>query len=139
MAQTITLGTGLAAATSSLPTTTSDGVAMPVSADRAVIQVWNTAGSGTITISLRLWGYFYGTSKWLPVPIGLGTTVTIGRLFNSTAIAEVTLGTDVLAYSEEVRCLGACNRLFIEVIAVGGTSPQFTVAATLFPKDSTAY
>lgn len=78
----------------------------------ARVGVVSTAGSGTMTVTLRLWGYMGG--MW----------VVLKSLNNGSAIAET--GTDSIAYSEEVSTIHVCARLYLEITAIAGTSTAVT-------------
>lgn len=83
--------------------------AVPTTARFGVV---STAGSGTMTCALRLWGYVGG--KWVVLKV----------LNGGSNIAET--GTDSIAYSEEVTTIHVCARLFLEVTAIAGTATAVT-------------
>ena len=72
----------------------------------------STAGSGTMTVALRLWGYMGG--KW----------AVLKALNGGSNIAET--GTDTIGYSEEVTTIHVCSRLYLEITAIAGTSTAVT-------------
>lgn len=84
-----------------------------------VIHVQSTAGSGTMTVTLRLWGYSAATSTWIPLGSN-ATMATRGVLNQGNAITED--GTDNLCHAEPVTGLGSFTRVYLEVVAIGGTS-----------------
>lgn len=120
----------LAAATSSAaPATITDstlGVAMPISADQALVLVRSTAGSGTMTATLVLWGYSPVTAQWHQ----------IGALNNGSAIAE-TSKADTIAYAELVSGLRRFTRLYCEITSLGGTNTAVDVYVDCVPVDTT--
>ena len=71
-----------------------------------------TAGSGTVAVTLRLWGY-----------TGVAWYV-VKALNGGSSIAET--GTDTIGYSEEVSNLNQFSRIYLEIIAIGGTSTAVT-------------
>lgn len=73
----------------------------------------STAGSGTMTATLRLWGRL-GTLGWVPLV----------NLNAGAALAEV--GADLLAFSEAVEAIEGVDRLYLEIVAIGGTSTAVT-------------
>ncbi len=87
--------------------------------ERAKIAVASTAGSGTMTVTLRLWLYTGGT--WFAhQPLNASATAP------HTAVAVPETGTDAIAYSEDVPGLAMAERLFLEVVAIAGTSTAVT-------------
>ena len=72
-----------------------------------VIAVTNTAGTGTLTVTLRCWGYatsLAGTSSgvgvWLPVKMAHdSTSVAVGYLGNGNPLTEIGT-TDCIRHSE---------------------------------------
>ena len=89
-----------------------------------VVLVKSTAGSGTMTVTIRLWGYNPTTAKWHP--LGSSTTeADRGKLNNQSAIDED--NADELVHAEPISGLGTFSRLYAEVTAIGGTSTAVTV------------
>lgn len=110
-----------ATATNGKPSAASDGVELknvvPNSALAIIVQ--STAGSGTMTVTLRLWVYSTVSSTWLPV----GTNATAdskGLLNGGAAIGET--NTDQISHTEMVGNLDAFQRAYLEVTAIGGTA-----------------
>lgn len=133
MSQTITLVTG-ATGTNGPPSSLTDatlGVAIPQSCDKGTALVWNTAGSGTITVGVRMWGYYYGVNRWLIVPGSRGVA-TNGGLFDGNVFGEA--GSDIIAYAEVLENITGCSRLYAELTFVGGTSTAVTVAVQCHPR-----
>lgn len=107
------------------PGTTDSGLG---ESDSAVILVRSTAGSGTMTVTLRLWGWSDLTGVWHP--IGTSTTdASRGLLNQATAIGEGPGPADTLRHAELVQGLSAFQRLYCEVTAIGGTSTAVSVLA----------
>jgi hypothetical protein len=77
------------------------------------VAVRSTAGSGTMTVSLRLWMRIGGVG-W----------VVAAALNGASPIAET--GTDSIAYSEAVDVLDGADRYYLEITAIAGTSTAVT-------------
>ncbi len=123
-----------ATATNSAPTTAAAGSSLHLGSnpgrpnegfslstlDDCVLLMKSTAGSGTMTVTLKLWGYCASpTAAWHP----LGThTVDASRglLNEATAIGEVTA--DALSFSQVITGLRHFDRVYLEITAIGGTS-----------------
>lgn len=87
--------------------------------------VYSTAGSGTMTATIRLWSYHDVASDWFP--LGTGADGTKGTINAGTATGET--GTDEIRH-QEILSLGGLvgSRLYAEVTAIGGTSTAVSVA-----------
>jgi hypothetical protein len=107
-----------ATATTSAPTAATDGVAMPHTTDLATLFVYSSAGSGTMTFTGRLWGYNTTLAKWFP--LGPGADATKGTINGGTALGET--GTDSIAHCEVLDSLFNIHRVYMQVVAIGGTS-----------------
>jgi hypothetical protein len=86
---------------------------------QAAIVVNSTAGSGTMTVTLKLWVYSNAVAEWLPY----GTDATAadkGKLNEGNAIAEV--NADSIVHAELVNGLVNFDRVYLEITAIGGTS-----------------
>lgn len=84
--------------------------------DQIRVGVMSTAGSGTMTVALRLWGY-----------TGVGWVVAKALNASSaaphTAVAIPETGTNAIAYSEVVDGIACYSRLYLEITtAPGGDS-----------------
>mgnify|MGYP001233795037 CR=1 FL=1 len=95
-----------------------------------IAQVISTAGSGTMTATVRLWGYneISAAAGWTPLPLGVigtGTELTRGMLNNGVAIGETTAG-DTIRYSETVTGLSMYSRIYAQVTAIAGTGTSVT-------------
>lgn len=91
--------------------------------DRAVLALASTAGSGTMTVTARLWGKLpMASGIW--VPLGPGADATKGQINSVAAIGET--GSDALRHSEVVENLALFERLYLEITAIGGTSTSVT-------------
>ena len=87
--------------------------------DTVRVAVASTAGSDTMTVTLRLWMY-------------VGSTWFVAKALNAssaaphTAVAIPETGTDSIAYSEIVSGLKVATRLYLEIVAIAGTSTAVT-------------
>lgn len=76
------------------------------------VGIRSTAGSGTMTVTARVW-------------LRAGGNWFVAKALNGgSAIAET--GTDSIAYSEEVSTLFCADRIYLEVTAIAGTSTAVT-------------
>lgn len=108
-----------ATATNSAPSNTTTGVALPFVTDYATVLLYSTAGSGTMTVTCKLWGYNLQLAQWFP--LGTNATATSKGLLNeANAITET--GTDTIAHAEQIQGLRAFQHVYLEITAIGGTS-----------------
>ena len=92
--------------------------------DTCTVLVYSSAGSGTMTATIRMWGY--SNSIWLPLGTGAsGAADTKGVLNENVAIAETSA--DFIAHAEPLSYCGHFDRLYAEVTAIGGTSTAINV------------
>lgn len=122
-----------ATATNSAPTVVTDGVAIPSGAHRAALRLISTAGSGTMTVTIRMWGWDPESTKWLPLSIGAdsaeGDTVnTSGWMNGGNAVVEVAANS--LQHYETLEDLGHFARLYAQIVAIGGTATAVDLDAT---------
>lgn len=95
--------------------------------DDISLVVTSTAGSGTMSVTLRLWQKF-GTlgsqtnGTWCPA--GVGTDSGKGVLNNGAAIGEVSA--NQIRHCEPVSLSAHAQRLYLEITAIGGTSTAVT-------------
>lgn len=129
MPKVITLLT--AATTSGVPaslTASTGGVALPYCTDQAIILIHSTAGTGTLTATVRIWGFQKEVSRWYD----------LGPLNAGSPIGEIT-GADVIAYAEGIAGLRPFSHLYAEIVgALGGTATAITVAAACVPANTTS-
>ena len=119
-------------ATNGPPSGAGAGKDMPHTTDIATLFVHSTAGSATMTVTLRLWGYSAYTGKWYP--LGTGTAALKGVINAGAAIAEdASLGADTLLHAEVVTSLQRIDRVYLEVLAIGGTSTAVTAVLDCVP------
>lgn len=92
--------------------------------DRVSLVVKSTAGSGTMTCTLKLWGYSPGAAAWIP----LGTHATAaskGLLNQGNAIPEGP-SADSITHAEPVYQIFDFARIYLEITVIGGTSTAIT-------------
>jgi hypothetical protein len=87
--------------------------------DKIRIGIKSTAGSGTMTVTLRLWARCGG--DWL-VHHSFAASPTAPQ----TAVAIAETSADAIAYSEIVSGLGRASRVYLEVVAIAGTATAVT-------------
>ena len=85
------------------------------------VEVVSTAGSGTMTVTCRLWGY--DGTYWIPLGNSSDGT-TKGVLNGGNAITEC--AADILRHAEPVNYPAFVRRLYLEITAIGGTSTAVT-------------
>jgi hypothetical protein len=84
---------------------------------KAVLKLSSSAGSGTMTATFRLWGYT-SVDDWSPC--GPGADATKGVINLETAIGES--DTDKLRHTEVLDDIFHFERLYLELVSIGGTS-----------------
>lgn len=122
-----------ATATNSPPANPTDGLAMTEVFNlftcwpsTVTLHLYSTAGSGTMTASGRLWGRIpnaTGTPHWHP--LGTGNDSTKGMINEGNVLGETSA--DKLRHCEPVELLPEFDRLYFEVVSIGGTSTSVTV------------
>lgn len=99
------------------------GAPIPFLADEITVLVHSTAGSGTLTASIRMWGYCAVAARWY----------NLGLLNGGTDIAES--DTDALSHVETLDGMRRFIRLYAEIESLGGTNTAVTLLA--FPSRAT--
>lgn len=125
-----------ATATNSPPASATAGLSMDevkaafgqVIPDDISLVTTSTAGSGTMTVTLRLWQKFgtlgsQANGTWCPS--GIGTDATKGVLNGGSAIGEVSA--DLIRHCEPISLSAHAQRLYVEITAIGGSSTAITV------------
>lgn len=119
-----------ATATNSPPSGSSAGVALSGSdwteyfgakyeAPSVTMEVYSSAGSATMSCTIRIWGYDSVSAQWYP----------LGYLNSGNSIAE--LSSDSIRHAEKFDDLFDWDRVYAEVTAIGGTATAINVAARL--------
>ncbi len=132
MAQ-ITLFTA-STATSAVPTLATNGAALPGTVDLATLFLHSTAGSATMTVTCRLWGYNTQLAKWYP--LGAGTAAGKGVINAGAAIAEDIA--DTILHCEVINSLHRIQRVYLQITAIGGTDTAVTAVLDCLPATKTA-
>lgn len=87
--------------------------------DSLRIGIHSTAGSGTMTVAARLWQYSGGI--WFvsqALAADPSTPYTAGTIPETSA--------DAISYSEWIFGLSGASRLYLEIVAIAGTSTAVT-------------
>lgn len=113
-----------ATATNSAPTTDVQGKALEKKSDAGLVLVRSTAGSGTMTVTIKLWGYSAVTSSWHPM--GKHATVATKGIINDGAALEET-SADKIAHAELIQGLLEFDRAYAEITAIGGTATAISM------------
>lgn len=114
-----------ATAANGIPSGASAGVAMSVirainpTVDAIRVGLKSTAGSGTMTATATLWGYA-GGSWFVLKPLASSSAAP------QTAIAIAENSTDALVFTEIVEGLRAVERIYLELVAIAGSSTAVT-------------
>ncbi len=106
------------------------GQPLPFMTDQAVLLIRNVAGSGTLTATVRLYGFFPSTQRWY----ALGTGTNQGYVNAGAAISEIATSTDRIAQAEGVAGLRRCTRVYAEIVgALGGTGTEIEIVLDCVP------
>lgn len=87
--------------------------------DTIRVGVNSTVGSGTMTVTLRLWGR--AGTVWFRLK-----DLNASSAAPHTAVAIAETSADSIKYSEVVESVGGCERLYLEIIAIAGTLTAVT-------------
>ena len=87
--------------------------------DTIRVGVRSTAGSGTMTVQLRLWQY--SGAQWF---VAQALAADPSTPFTPGTIPETSA--DSIAYSEWVFGLSGAARIYLEIVAIAGTSTAVT-------------
>jgi hypothetical protein len=121
-----------ATATNSPPSGSSAGVATTVLdtdhgsyffSPEATLIVRSTAGSDTMNVTIRLWGYDSLSEVWLP--LGSGGDSTKGIINDGASIGET--GSNTIRHAEIVDNWLDFDRLYPEITVINGTGTAITV------------
>lgn len=85
--------------------------------DKMSVLVASTAGSGTMSATLKMWGFRADVGFWLPVGSSV-TDANRGVLNAATAIGELAAPGDTLRYSDVIDGMWAFERAYLEVTAI---------------------
>lgn len=95
--------------------------ALGAAPDAFRIGIKSTAGSGTMTVTLRVWYRFGSTIGWM-----VGKAIEASSATPQTAVAIAETTADAIAYTSVVDVPGAADRLYLEIVAIAGTSTAVT-------------
>jgi hypothetical protein len=109
-----------AIAANGIPTTTSGidiallrrSVKVP---DRVRVGVKHTAGTGTMTVTLRVWGR--AGEIWFRLK-----DLNASSAAPHTAVAIPETSADAIQYSEVVEGVSGCDRMYLEILVIAGTN-----------------
>ncbi len=87
--------------------------------DKIRVGIRSTAGSGTMSATLRVWGKAGGF--WFRLK-----DLNASSAAPHTAVAIPETSADALQYSEEVSGIAGCDRLYLEIVAIAGTETAVT-------------
>jgi hypothetical protein len=87
--------------------------------DKIRCGVASTAGSGTMTVTLRVWGR--AGAVWFRLK-----DLNASSAAPHTAVAIPETSADSIQYTEEVSGVSGCDRLYLEIVAIAGTATAVT-------------
>jgi len=93
------------------------------------LHVWSTAGSGAMSVTLRMWGQCPASLRW--IPLGTGDADAKGVINEGAAIAESS--PNAIIHAETLDNLSGWLALYLEVTAIGGTATA--ISAALLPRN----
>ena len=107
-------------ATTTAPSVVGDGTSIADInyVNAGLIVAKSTAGSGVMTITVRLWGWSPAAAAWLP--LGTGAAGTKGQI-NAVSTLDET-GADSIAHAEVISNYSTFSHLNAQVTAIGGTA-----------------
>ena len=87
--------------------------------DKVLVLVDSTAGSGTMSVTVRMWGFHPTTGKWYAMGVGSDSSVT-GIINGGNPIGENGIA-DRIGHAEVLGNVRGFSRLYAEVTAITGT------------------
>jgi hypothetical protein len=87
--------------------------------DKIRVAVASTAGSGTMTVTLRVW--LRAANIWFRAK-----DLNASSAAPHTAVAIAETSADAIQYSEEVTGIACADRIFLEIVAIAGTLTAVT-------------
>lgn len=109
-----------ATSTNAAPTLVTDGLAIndnPRSAEGLLV-LKSTAGSGVMTVTIRMWGWSDVAAVWFP--LGVGSEGSKGTIDAGTSIEEE--GANTLQHGELLTGVQHIERLYAQITAIGGAA-----------------
>lgn len=104
-----------------------DDIGQQLQLNRGIVKIVSTAGSDTMSVTIRLWGYCPTAAEW--IPLGSGADADKGKLNESPAGTYTALGevdTDQILHAEPVEGLWGFTRIYAQIAAISGTSTAVT-------------
>lgn len=106
--------------------------------DVATFMLASTAGTGTLVVDLKIWGYSAVAGAWMPLGTGTGGVTAgagiKGMLNDGITVAEVEANS--LVHTQVLDLPGHFERLYLELLNIGGTSTAVTAWLTWESKAS---
>lgn len=99
--------------------------------DTVALMVNSTAGSGTMTVTLKLWVYSEANSTWMPAGTD-ATAANKGLLNGGNAIPEGP-NADSITHTEIIANLRHYDRAYLEITAIGGTATAVSAYLVGYP------
>ncbi len=94
------------------------------SADNGNVVVKSTAGSATMTCTLRMWVYSASTGAWHP--LGSDATESLRGVLNAKSAIDED-GADNITHTEPITGLRGFSRIYCEVTVISGTNTAVSV------------
>lgn len=92
--------------------------------DKGLLTLVSSAGSGTMSTTIRLWGWNSSANDWLPM--GVGTDSTKGQIDASTSLDETQA--DRIQHTEVIAGLSNLEAIYGEITAISGTGTAINLA-----------
>jgi hypothetical protein len=100
--------------------------------NNVLVLVNSSAGSGVMTVTIRMWAYHAITGAWYALGTGADSTLT-GIINDGNAIGENGVA-DNISHAEIISGLRGFSRIYAEITAIGGTATAIgVVVATRDP------
>jgi len=91
-------------------------------ADVCTVLAYSSAGSGTMTATIKMWGY--ANSIWCPMGTS-STDADKGKLNENNALGETSA--NAIAHAEPISYVGHFDRVYAEITAIGGSATAINV------------
>lgn len=85
------------------------------------VGIKSTAGSGVMTVTLRVWLRFGAAIGWM-----VAKALAAADSAPQTAVAIAETGNDTIGYAEPVDLVDGADRIYLEIVAIAGTSTAVT-------------
>jgi hypothetical protein len=126
-------GSGATTATNSAPSSATAGAEIPFTCDRALLFLFSVAGSGSMDVTCKLWGYHATLARWFPLGVH-ATAASKGLINAANAMGET--GSDSIRHCEEITSLRGFARLYLEVTAINGTATAVAAYVRCVPAET---